>query len=175
MIAFAGILAGIAFGIGFVACLFWPGQSFLFRVYCASIPASITFVASILLMMRDVRRNAANHLAIRAVLLAREDLSDEEIQTTLSGEETKWILQVRHAISTFYRVPDAKIRPNDDLNAVLGFGTFEPQLLVYVISVVFAENGITPVPVSIRLDRLHCMSDLAFELKHVIEGLDRQR
>jgi len=175
MISFAGIFAGIAFVIGFVACLFWPGQSFLFRVYCASIPAAITFVASILLMVRDRRRNEANHLAIRAVLMAREDLSDEEFGIRFPGEDSKWVVQVRNAIATFYRVPEAKIRPDDDLDSVLGFGTFEPQLLIYVISVVFAENGIAPHPVTIRLDHLHSLSDLAFELKCLIEGLDRDR
>ena len=78
MIGCAGVLALVAFILGLPFSLFFTVDHWSHRLLIACMPAACTFVATILLCLRDDSSHNENIAIVRRSLLDRVDMSDEE-------------------------------------------------------------------------------------------------
>jgi hypothetical protein len=164
--------AAIAALIGGIGMLFWPGVTFGEWIIGLLMLASITFVAVIILKIRDGNQYESHIRVIRTALLARKDITDDEFRIPYQAEDAPWALQVREAIAKFYQVPASKIHPDDDLAADLGFYMFDIVITHYVFCHVLAANRLEDRRFSMSIENLHRLPDLTNEIRRFFDGND---
>jgi hypothetical protein len=161
MFGCAGVLALIAYLLGLPFSLFFTVDHWSHRLLIACMPAASTFVATILLCLRD-----------RRSLLDRENISDDEFVAHDSNSNPKLLLQTRDAIAKFFDVPASKLRPNDDLRAVLRADKLEPSFEFYVVESVISDNTDSLEPFMFGMEGLSNIVDLSVAIEKMLEGFD---
>lgn len=170
MIGCAGVLASIAFILGLPFSLFFTVDHWSQRLLIAGMPAAFTFVATILLCLRDHSSQNESITLVRRSLLDRKDAADDEFVALVSNSDAKLLLETRDAIAEFFDVPSCKLRPDDDLRAVLRADKFEPAFQMYVVDSVIAKNTDDPQPFMFGMEGLSTIADLSVAIENVLKG-----
>jgi hypothetical protein len=172
MFGCAGVLALIAYLLGLPFSLFFTVDHWSHRLLIACMPAAFTFVATILLCLRDHSSQNESIAFVRRSLLDRENISDDEFVAHDSNSNPKLLLQTRDAIAKFFDVPASKLRPNDDLRAVLRADKLEPSFEFYVVESVISDNTDSLEPFMFGMEGLANIVDLSVAIEKMLEGFD---
>jgi len=172
MIGCAGALALVAFILGLPFSFFFTVDHWSHRFLIASMPAAFTFVATILLCMRDHSSYNESTALVRRSLLDRADTSDDEFVALISNSDAKLLLQTRDAIAEFFNVPTCKLLPDDDLRTVLLADKLEPSFQMYVVDSVIAKNTDNPQPFMFGLDGISTIIDLSAAIGDALKGFN---
>lgn len=165
----AGALAAVAFLIGLVCSLFANGATFGERMTMATMPAGMTFVAALFLLVRDRWRFASTMRSVRRRLLARLDMSDAQFVEHFPTSEPSLVAQTRQAIAAFFNVPVQKIHSTDSLRKDLGFEALEPGFHSFVALHVLAARKVEPQPFLFHTGDLSDIGDLINEMQRVLD------
>jgi hypothetical protein len=174
MIGCAGIIALVFLPFGVLMALTIPDAPYSVRIAFALMPSGLSFVAAMLLLMRDQLLRTRQLRRIRRKLLNRHDVNELVYLPHLRDADPTLISQTRKAISEFFDVPVEKIHPTDNLRDDLMFQAFEPNFHLFVLYRVIAARRLEPVPsqiVSFNSGGLSTVDDLADEVRRVIDGL----
>jgi hypothetical protein len=122
--AFVAVVVGIVFtgfGFGFAAVIDRQigGSRLLTAVCFGGFAAAVGFVASLLLMSRDVASARKRIRRVRERLNDFDDMSDDEFRLHFVGIRAGRLNRIRSAIAEFYDVDPDRLHPSLDLPDVL--------------------------------------------------------
>ncbi|MEQ8634127.1 hypothetical protein [Gimesia maris] len=169
LLIFSGLLAVVAFVIGFVASLFIPDVTWIGRLGVAAIPAGCTFLAAILLFTRDSARHSATIKKVRGNLLASWDSTDEQFLSARPAEDPSLLLELREAIAQFFDVPACKISRNVDLISDLHVDQLEPSFQFAVVRPAIISRQKEPQSFGFSTTSLHTLDELVKAIHEVLD------
>ncbi len=173
LIGCSGVIALVAFIIGFVAFLFISDATWADRLTIAAMPAIITFVAALLLASRDSARHSSTVRKVRAYLLACNDSTDEQFMSPQPCDDAALLLETRKAISRFFDVPTVKVTRDVHLIRDLHVDKIEPSFQFYVVDSVIASQQDELKPFGFAMAGLAPIDDLTNAIHKVLDGRDR--
>ncbi|HAW29828.1 MAG TPA: hypothetical protein DCY03_17175 [Planctomycetaceae bacterium] len=169
LLILSGLLAVVAFVIGFVASLFIPDLTWIARLVGATIPAFCTFFAAILLGSRDFARHSATMQDIRKNLLNSPDTTVEQFLSARPAEDPSLLLELREAIAQFFDVPVCKIARDVDLISDLHVEQLEPTFQFAVVRPAIISRQKEPQSFGFSTTSLHSIDELVQALHEVLD------
>jgi len=173
MFGCAGLLASIAFIFGVPFSFFFTVNHWSERFLIAIAPAGLTFIAAVLLFLRDHSSHENSIAIVQALMSTRADTPDDNFIAGVPDSNSEVLLQTRKAIAEFFDVPIRKLRPNDDLRAVLHADKLEPAFQMYVVDSVIAKNTKDSQTFAFGLDGLSTIVDMSAAIEDVLEEFGR--
>ena len=169
LLIFAGLLAVVPFGIGFVASLFIPEATWIERLGLAALPAFCTFFAAILLGSRDSARTTSTVEQIRENLINSPDTTEEQFLSARPAEDPSLLLELREAIAQFFDVPVCKIVRGVDLINDLHVDQLEPTFQFAVVRPAIASRQKEPQSFGFSTTGLHTIDELVKAIHEVLD------
>jgi hypothetical protein len=162
----------IAFVIGFVAALFSDDTRGT-PLLVGAMTGGMAFVGSLILLARDRSRNTATLKLVRDMLLARDDVHENDFCRSFSEMDAKLLVDMRNAISNFFGVPATKIHPDDELQENFRFETFQPFFLLHVVGYIVNQRNLKCDSFfAFRTGKLKNIADLAIQVRNVLNDLE---
>ncbi|WP_417386278.1 hypothetical protein [Gimesia sp.] len=169
LLILSGLLAVVAFVIGFVASLFIPDLTWIERLGVAMIPAFCTFFAAILLFTRDSVRYSATMQDIRKNLLNSPDTTEEQFLSARPVEDPSLLLELREAIAQFFDVPVFKVARDVDLISDLHVEQLEPTFQFAVVRPAITSRQKEPQPFGFSTTSLRTIDELVKAIHEVLD------
>ncbi|MFN0196848.1 MAG: hypothetical protein ACKVT0_08870 [Planctomycetaceae bacterium] len=173
LIGCSGVMALIAFLVGFAVSLFVRDASWIDRLTMAVMSALITFVAVFLLSSRDWVKRRSTMKSVRNHLLARDDTTNNEFLSSIPYEDVALLLETRKAISRFFDVPIERVGRDLQLIHDLHVDEFEPFFQFSVVNSVIASQQIEPKAFGFTIAGLETIDDLTHAIRNVLDGFER--
>lgn len=168
LVVFSAKLAIVPFLIGFVISLFLTGVTWGERLTIAAIPAFCTFFASLLLGIRDLADHTFTMRQVRANLLARNDISDEQFVSCQLCQDAELLLQIRRAMSYLFDVPASKVSRDVDLICDLQIDKLDFLFQLTVVGPVIKSRQDESKPFVFSMTNVTSIDDLANEILKVL-------
>lgn len=166
---FSAILSLIPFLIGVVISLFLIDIPWQRRMAVPVIPAFCTFIASLILGIRDSRNHSQMMRQIHSWLMKRPDTSDREFLKCQSCDDPELLISIRGALAHFYSVPRTKIERNVDLSQDLQIGKVDYLFQLVVVEPLIALRQTEPKPFTFTSSQLTSIDELANEVQKVLD------
>lgn len=165
----------VVFGIGFALSLLVREVTWTERVIMAVFPASMVFVAFLVLSIRDHVEHSVVMQSVRDKLLISRDTSNDDFLSLKPFDEATILLDVRQAISDFFDVPAKKVNRDVRLFQDLHADKLEPSFQFSVVHTVIASRMQEPKPFLFSLAGLETLDDLAVAIRDILDGDERTR
>jgi len=166
----SAMLALIAFFIGLGAAMSVPDLDWSARLIIAAIPAFCTFLASLLLMIRDAMRHAAAMRAARNHLLTGIPTTADEFLAARPTEHPELLLEIRKAIGQFFDVPADRVHRDVNLREDLRADVLAPAFQLAVLHAVSPPPETDNEEVAYRNTSGETIDELAESLAAVGNG-----
>jgi hypothetical protein len=165
----AGILAIIAFALVFAGMSLFGHTNLQERAFGSAMTAALTFVASLLLFLRDQQQFIVTKRKVREKLLTRTNLGESVFLSKFPISDTITLANTRIAVAKFFDVPPEKIYPDDNLCVDLLFDKLEPAFHSFVANSVFIAQNLNIKSFWFRTAGLVNINDLAVEIQQAID------
>lgn len=172
MFILAGILASVVFLISLPFSFFADVNHWSGRLLVASLPAAMTFVATILLCLRDHSEFKRHMIDVQHLLMERSDTSEDDFINSSPEQQRLTLLQTRVAIAEYFDVLPSKILATDDLRTVLRADKLEPSFQFFVIDSVIAKNTDKREVLCFGLEGLLTVADLSKAIEEILQGIN---
>jgi len=169
LIGCSGTIALLVFIIGFTASAFISDVTWADRLTMAATPSIITFVAMLLLFVRDSVWRSSTMRKVRAYLLACNDSTEEQFMSSRPCNDAALLLETREAISRFFDVPTVKIGRDVHLIHDLYVDKMEPSFQVYVVDSVIAAHPLAPRSFGFAMAGIASIDDLTQAIRKVLD------
>ena len=177
IVYFCSILALFGFLFGCIlSCIFslvLQDFSWTQHLVTACMPAAMTFLAAVILCLKDSARQSAALRSIRSSLQRLPDTSDEEFISAKPTDERELLLQIRGAIARFYGVEPTKIRRAVRLDEDLNIDQFAPTFPFSILTSIIPKETLQQQKlVSYSVQNLVTIDELAVEFRKQLDNLD---
>jgi len=165
------MVAAPIFVLGLIGSLFAREANVAERLMVAAMPAAMAFLAALMLSARDRARHMRTVRKVRAKLLARDAVSDDEFLRSFASNDPALLQQTRRAIAQFFDVPVEKIRATDTLDGDFNTGVLEPGFHFFVVHHVLNARKIEPRAFQFRTGKLiNDIGGFVAEIQRVLDG-----
>ncbi|QDU93625.1 hypothetical protein [Lignipirellula cremea] len=167
----SGVLALVAFLIGFAGSWFAAGASWNERLTAGIMIGGFTFVAALLLGARDHFQRNAVLRKVRRNLLADAATSREEFVALRPFDDVALLLETRTAVAKFFDAPVEQIGRDVHLIRDLHVDQFEPMFTFLVVGSLVSARWSEEQRFGFSTDGLETLDDLTLAIRSALVGL----